>query len=179
MTYATELGFVVGEKYKINSNNCRFTKSGDTVTFSFDDETTYPEFTREDGFRFYCDLGAFESPKTKNSPSPRYHKKRKKPPIRKKTDATFHYGNGKQYTIKNVNYVFALHGDYVKVEYKEKGIEKTVKVSWKNNPFSVRIKSPDMTTSLYYGEEDFEGEVLFLSTGKELSWTGDIYEQNF
>lgn len=112
-------------------------------------------------------------------PSPRYHKPRKRPPVRKKTDVVFYYENGKRYTLKNVSYIFALHGDYVKVEYKEKGIEKTVKLNWKNNPFSLRVKSPNMTTSLYYGKEDFEGEVMFLDTGKELSFSGDNYEQNF
>lgn len=179
MTYATDLGFVVGEKYKVVNANSDYCEDGDILTFIFDDDSLYPEFMREDGSKFYCNLHRFESQKTKNKPSPRYHKPRKKPPVRKKTDVVFHYDNGKQYTIKNVTYIFVAGGDYIKVEYKEGGFEKSIKIDCKKEFVTVEAKSPNMTTYLRCSKDDIDGEVLFHSTGKGLSWSGDYYEENF
>lgn len=78
-----------------------------------DDTTSCPRFVDENGFAHYeyfnsplCGV-VMKQEQTEKAKiaKPRFHKKRQKPPVRKKTDVVIQYKTGQSYTIKNAKSV--------------------------------------------------------------------------
>lgn len=85
---------------------CGFFKKGDILTLESDDKTICPAFCNQEevvAYEYFDFNGVILKQKGKSKP--RFHKPRKKPPVRKKTDVVVHYKTGESYTIKNVDSV--------------------------------------------------------------------------
>lgn len=99
-------------------------------------------------------------------PVPRFHKKRKKPPIRKKTDVVVFYENGSTYTIKSVeNVLFEIDRCVIsKRDFTAPGVQARLALLLKDVE-KLLIKSPKgvITASLSEGEiHSDSGEVMTI-----------------
>lgn len=68
-------------------------------------------------------LGISSGSEKQKVAKPRFHKPRKKPPVRQKTDVVVHYKTGEKYTVKNVSLLtVSTHVEITSGEKVEKGI---------------------------------------------------------
>ena len=178
MTIATDLGFVVGEKYKVIDAECRpEIYVGEWITFVRDDGTNFPDFKISDGNIWPLNLGRL-SPKAKErkTPSPRFRKKRIAPPVRLKTDIRVTYQGDIGYTITNAKRIIvSKESGNVFITSDIKGIITTVELPLKDID-SIKVKTPKGIYDIFV--EGAYPSILIINKTEGLTFSGGYFSLN-